>query len=140
MTRIRLVLLAVLALLLALLAGWVWGNAGRRSAETSLDATRLQLALARARADLLQARVDIFEVNFGSASRALESAKPAVRDVLSRLQQGGQEQAARRANDALVALEQAQQLAGKLDQTANARAADAVRALDDIARTVPPPR
>jgi hypothetical protein len=40
----------------------------------------------------------------------------------------------RRIGEALTALDQAQQMAGRLDQSANTRAADAVRAIDGVLR------
>lgn len=132
MTKIRLSLYALLAVLLALLAGWAWGHSGRRALQASLDAAELRLDFARARAGLLEARVDLFEVNFGSASRACESARGPLEDAISRLKAAGRDAAARRASDSLAALGEAQQLAGKVDQSANASAASAIKALDEV--------
>jgi hypothetical protein len=137
MSTLRLALLAVLAVLIALLAGWIWGNAGRRAAEAKLEAVQSQQRLAEARAHLLEARVDLFEVNFGDASRALEAAKRPLREAADRFQRDRQDEAAQRVREALAAADQAQQLAAKLDQGANTRAAAAVQALDDVGRAMP---
>jgi hypothetical protein len=75
MSRVTVVLWAVVALLVVLLAGYLWGAAVRWARASELDRSRVQARVNQARADVLQARVDLFEVNFGRASQHVESAK-----------------------------------------------------------------
>lgn len=119
----------LVALLLAALGGWIWGAAGRARAEEALVQSGLRLHLANARAGILGARVDLFEVNFGDASRSLEGARADLQTAAQALDRLGRTAESKAARDALARVEQAQQLAGRLDQTANARLADAIRLL-----------
>jgi hypothetical protein len=132
MTKTKLALYSLLAVLLAVLGGWIWGHSGRAALQGSLDVAELRLDLARTRAGLLEARIDVFEMNFGNASRACEVARSPLEDAISRLKASGRDTLARRAGDSLAALGQAQQLAGRVDQSANANLAGAVKALDEV--------
>lgn len=114
------------ALLLATLGGWTWGAAGRARAEEALVQAGVRLHLANARAGILGARVDLFETNFGDASRSLEGARADLQTAAQALDRLGRTAESKAAKDALARVEQAQQLAGRLDQTANARLADAL--------------
>ena len=67
MTRARLFAIAAGALIIALGVGYVWGSSGRFDAEHALDQTRQQLDLAEARGELLDARVSLYNLNFGEA-------------------------------------------------------------------------
>jgi hypothetical protein len=129
-TTLRIVLAVIGALAIALLVGWFWGSSGRSTLRTDLGATTLELDLARARADILQARVDIFEVNFGNASRRLEEAKASLQAAIDRLARANAGEASARVKDALASVERAQKMAGNLDQGANSAAREAVSALD----------
>jgi hypothetical protein len=127
---LRLILAGVLALLLALFAGWLWGRSGRSELEAALAADRLRVELVEARALVLEARVEIYGANFGNASQRIESAKPhlrAARDLFNELRQN---EPAGSLSTALDQLDEAQRLANTFDQTANARAADALRSID----------
>ncbi len=137
-TTVKLTLWGLVAVLVALLAGFLWGASGRSTLATRLDASQVGLRLAQARADLTQARVDVFEVNFGQASRHLETAKERLRDAIGLLEKRSADaETLKRANEAVARLTEAQRLAGKLDQSANQRAADAGRLIDQVAATVP---
>jgi hypothetical protein len=131
MTKTRLFLSSLLVVLFAVLGGWTWGHSGRSALQASLDAAELRLDLAQARAGLLDAGVDVFEMNFGNASRACEAARGPLKDAISRLKAAGRDALARRAGGSLPALREAQQLAGRVDQSANANAAGALKALDE---------
>jgi hypothetical protein len=128
--RVKLVLWGLLAVVVLLGAGWLWGASGRWQAETMATAAEQQLRLSEARAALLASRVDVFEINFGQASRHLEAARKALA--------AAQEHAGRDATDAhvmaiqraLTLTTEAQQLAVSVNADANSRAADAIRALD----------
>src|SRR6266852_3528843 len=64
----------VAAVLIAVLAGYLWGSAGRRTAEREVQGVTLRIDLIEARGALLAARVDLYNVNFGNASRHLQEA------------------------------------------------------------------
>lgn len=133
MNYVKFALYILIALLVALLAGYLWGRAGRSAVQAQLDDTRLRFDVAEARADLLGARVDLFEVNFGQASQRIESAKPALRDAASRLAAGEHQDAATRVNGVIARVERAQQQVGKLDQSANTALAEAITLLEQVA-------
>jgi hypothetical protein len=123
----------LIAILVALLAGFLWGRAGRSDVQAQLDDSRVRLDLAEGRADLLAARIDVFEVNFGRASQRLETAKPLLRDAASRLSAAQRQDAASRVNAVVTRVEQAQQQIGRLDQTANTRLGEAIALLEQAA-------
>src|ERR1700730_5150825 len=64
-----------LALFVAALGGGVWGTAGRSALARALKTSELRGDLLGARAATLDARVAIYAVNFGEASRHLEDAR-----------------------------------------------------------------
>jgi hypothetical protein len=141
---IKLVLAALLAVVIALGAGWIWGRSGiselrerADSAEVRLrectDSAELRLTLSEALAATRAGRIELFTVNFGSASGEFERAKTALRRALQPLQANNRTEAAAQVTSALRLLEEAQQFANKLDQTANARAADAATAIEAAA-------
>jgi hypothetical protein len=126
---LKAVLVMLAALALAVLSGWAWGVAGQWRAEEALAKTGAGLHLAHARADMLAARVSLFEVNFGDASRSLESAKAELLTAAEAFDRLGLAREAAAAKDVVSRIDAAQQLAGRLDQTANTRLAEAIRLL-----------
>lgn len=134
--RLRAVLSVAVALLIALGTGWIWGASGRSTLATSLRDTQLNLELAEARGDLLQARTDLFEVNFGNAGRRLQSAKVRLQTARTLLEQMDREDEAERLNGAIADVERAQQQAASVDQSANSAVARAVGSLETLR---PPP-
>jgi C4-dicarboxylate-specific signal transduction histidine kinase len=129
MTRSKLVLTAFVALIVAAGIGYAMGGSGRFTLQNALDETRERLDIAEARGHLLEARVSLYNVNFGDASRHFEEAKAPLRRVRERLQRIGKNAAAGSIAAALAHAEEGQRLAGKLDQAANARANDALEAI-----------
>ena len=75
MTRGKLVLSVVVLLIVAVGLGFAWGASGRVTSEHALDDVKQQLDLAEARGHILEARVSLFNVNFGDAQRQLDDAK-----------------------------------------------------------------
>ncbi len=129
MTRARLALAAVVALIVTLGIGYAWGASGRQPLSAALDDTRQQLDIAEARGHLLDARVSLYNVNFGDASRHFEQAKPALERVQQRYQADRNTAAAASMATAIDRTAEAQRLAGNLDQTANAKAGEALEAI-----------
>ena len=129
MTRGKLVLSIVVAVVVALGLGYAWGSSGRFSIQNALDDARQQLDLAQARGALLEARVSLYNVNFGDAARHFDDAKAPLRRVRERYQQVGKNAAAGSVTAALEHIDEGQRLAGKLDQAANNKANDALEAI-----------
>jgi hypothetical protein len=73
------------ALLVALLGGWLWGASGRSELVRTLRAAEVQRDLLEARAALLGAQANLCSANFGEMSRQLESARGFVRRADARL-------------------------------------------------------
>ena len=120
---------AVVGVLVTLGVGFVWGASGRFSIQSALDETKQRLDLAQARGALLEARVSLYNVNFGDASRHFEEAKAPLRSARERYQQIGKNAAAGSLTAALEHIEEGQRLAGSLDQAANSKANDALEAI-----------
>jgi hypothetical protein len=129
MTRVRIFLTALVVLIICLGLGYAWGASGRRIVQTALEDSRQQLDLAEARGALLDARVSLYNNNFGDASRRLEEAKVPLRKVKDRFQDAGTSDAAASIDAALGHIDEAQRLAGKLDPAANTRAGEALEAI-----------
>lgn len=129
MTRGKLVLVGLVVLVVTLGLGYAWGVSGRAAAEDALDDARQQLDLAEARGKLLDARVSLYNMNFGDASRNFEEAKEPLRRVRGRYQDQGHNDAASSIDAALRHVDEAQRLAGKLDQAANSKATEALEAI-----------
>jgi hypothetical protein len=126
-----------LGLVVALLGGWIWGASGRSELVRRVEAADLRLALADARARLLQSRVDIYNVNFGEASQNLEAAKAPLQTAIAALERAGQTELVGSANQALARLDEAQRQAGALDQGANTTAGAAAAVLAEIGARLP---
>ena len=118
-----------LALVVALAAGWIWGSSGRRDLERRVASLELQNRLSEARALLLAARVDLYTLNFGSATRNFETAKKPLEAIAIAFEQDGDADRAKEARAALAAAEDARRLAAQVNQSAQASAERAVTAL-----------
>ncbi|HVL66081.1 MAG TPA: hypothetical protein VM364_02335 [Vicinamibacterales bacterium] len=129
MTRGRMLLTGLVVVVVILGLGYTWGASGRRTVQRTLDESRQQLDLAEARGAILDARVSLYNNNFGDASRRLEDAKDPLRAARQRYQDAGESRAAASLDAALTHVEEAQRLAGRLDASANARAGEALEAI-----------
>ena len=125
--RLALIVLGIAIVLVGL--GYVWGSSGRRALETELSDVRHQLDLVEARGHMLDARVSLYNMNFGDASRRLEDAKVPLRRIRQRYVDDRQDDAVRSLAAALEHVNEAQRLAGKLDQAANSKAGEALEAI-----------
>jgi hypothetical protein len=128
----KLILGIGVALLVALGVGWAWGASGRSDINRALRIAELRVGLLEGRAAVLDARLDIYSVNFGEASRNLEAARSAVRAAAARLNDLGRQEDAKRLEIALTRIDEAQRMAGQLNQDANALAADAAKLINDV--------
>jgi hypothetical protein len=125
----KLVLVAFVVLVVAIGLGFAWGASGRVSAQRALTDMKQQLDLAEARGRILEARVSLYNVNFGDAQRQLEDAKAPLERARDRYQQDGKRDSAEGLSAALAHLQEAQRLAARLDQNANTRANEALKAV-----------
>lgn len=129
MTRGKILLSVLVGLLVTLGVGYAWGASGRVTLSQSLDEARQRLDIAEARGHLLDARVSLYNVNFGDASKHFEEAKAPLRRAQDRYQGMRNSAAASSVAAAIEHATEAQRLAAKLDQTANAKAGDALEAI-----------
>ncbi len=130
MNRIaKLALIGLVAVIVIVGLGYAWGASGRGALETSLEEVRQQLDVAEARGLVLEARVSLYNMNFGDASRRLEEAKGPLRRIRQRYVDDGQDDAVRSIAAALEHVDEAQRLAGKLDPGANSKAGEALEAI-----------
>ena len=98
----------------------------------ALQTSELRGELLGARAAVLDARVAVYSVNFGEASRHLEDARGLLRRADERLKSLGRDDEVRQVQTALAGIDDAQRMAGKLDQSANSRAGEAAKMLADV--------
>lgn len=129
MNKLKVALWALAVVLVAVAGGWLGGAWGRWGVERRLADATLRAELVEARASLWAARVDVFELNFGNASRNIERAKRALGAAADQLDAAGRSDRTAAVRESLAKAVEAQQLAGKVDQTANARVAEAIAAL-----------
>jgi hypothetical protein len=127
--KAKLVLGIAIGLAVALLAGWIWGAVGRSTMARALQTSELRSELLGARAAVLDARVAIYSVNFGEASRHLEGARGLLGRAAERLKSLGRDDDVRQVEAALASIADAQRMAGKFDQSANSRAGEAAKVL-----------
>ena len=117
------------AVVVALLTGWVWGASGRSEVEQARWAAVQAADLSEARALILEGQVQMFLVNFGTASTQYEAARAAIERVQLALRETGQAERAGRFEIPLSHLREAQRLAVSLDSSARNAADEALRAL-----------
>jgi len=129
MMKRKLILGMAAGLMVALLAGWSWGARNRSDMALALQTSELRGELLGGRAAVLDARVAIYSINFGEASGHLEGARGLLGRANARLKTLGRDEEIARVQMALASIEDAQRMAGKLDQSANARAGEAAKTL-----------
>jgi hypothetical protein len=135
----KLILAIGAALLVAVGMGWAWGASGKSDISRALQTAELRDGLLEGRAAVLDARLDIYSINFGEASRHFEAARSALRAADARLKDLGRQEDAARVQMALMRIDDAQRMAGQLNQNANSLAADAAKTISDVlGRTAKP--
>ena len=125
-------LIVVAVVLVALLTGFLWGASGRSTLDRALQRSELRNELLDARAAALAARIDVYNTNFGEASRHLDEARSVAGRAAQRLDALGRDDDLKQLQSALGSIEEAHRLAAKLDLAANARAGDAAKAIDAV--------
>ena len=118
--------------MVALLAGWIWGTSGQSDAARALETAELKSELLGARAAILDARVAIYSVNFGEASGHLENARGSAASRGGAVQKTWPGRRSQTGSGRPDGIDDAQRMAGKLDQSANSRAGDAAKMLADL--------
>jgi hypothetical protein len=126
----KLVLTVVVLIVVALGLGYAWGRSGRVTAEEAAAKAHQQFDLTDARARVLEARVSLYNQNYGDAQRQLDDAKGPVTRARDRATGDGRKAAADELAQALGKIDEAKRLASRLDPNANNLAGEAVRALD----------
>jgi len=132
-------LIVVAVVLAALLTGFLWGASGKSTLDRALERSELRNELLDARAAALAARIDVYNTNFGEASRHLEDARSIAARAVQRLEALGRDEDLKQLQSALVAIEEGQRFASKLDLAANARAGDAAKAIEAVLESTAKP-
>ena len=135
MNKVKLVPGVSAALVVVLLGACLWGTSLNRDLNRALKASALQTDLIEARSSVLAAQLDLYRVNLGDASRHLEYARGALRRAEEELKGLGRQDDVKRLGSMFIQIDEAQRLAGQLDQDASSRAAEAVRTTDDVLGT-----
>jgi hypothetical protein len=129
MNRIKLGLLGLLALVVAVGGGYLWGAWGRWDVERLLQDTELKAGMAEARGALYAARVDLAELNFGRAGGDIERARKAMETLAGQFDEAGRADATAAVREAMAKAGEAQQAAASVDQSTAGRVTDALKAL-----------
>ena len=119
----------VLALLVALGAGWLWGASGKSALDRDRRALEARLDFSDARAEMLDARVSLVQQNFGDARHHLEAAQAAVARAQTRFREVQQAERAGRLEVVLAHLREAARLASLVDANAQNAIVQALQAL-----------
>lgn len=122
----------VVTAIVALGLGWLLGMSGRRNAERLLRVTALQQELNEGRCALLEARLDLFNVNFGEATRHLEMSHIHLRIAADQLKVLERKDDMSRMQLALAGVDDAKRMAVNLDKNANIRTAEAAKIVGDL--------
>jgi hypothetical protein len=126
----KLILAVLVALLVAFGLGYAWGRSGRVEAEHAASQAGQQIDLAEARGLVLEARVSLYNQNFGDAQRQLDDAKAPLTRARDRAQADGGAERAQPLTQALAKLDDAKRLASRLDPSANNQAGEAIKLMD----------
>jgi hypothetical protein len=125
-------LMVTAVVLVALLAAFLWGASGKSTLDRALQRSELRNELLEAHGAALAARIDVYNTNFGEASRHLEAARSVAARAVQRLDGLGRADDIKQLQSALGSIEEAQRLVVKLDLAANARAGEAAKAIEAV--------
>ncbi len=130
---------AVVAVLVALGVGWVWGASDRSTVELARQALDDRADLAEAREFTLDARLHIIALNFGEAATSLDAAEKTVERLQLRWRHAGQIDRAGQLEIVLSQLRDARRLAGAADRTAEDPTVQSAALLQTLASATSPP-
>ena len=136
MPNIKALASIVAAVALAALVSFFYGRSGASGDREALEATRLRLQIVEARAQVLDGRVSLYLVNFGDAGRHFAFAKGPLAPARATLVARGRNELAATLDSASKQLDGAQELASRLNQDANSRAAEAARLLNEVLQSI----
>lgn len=122
----------LLAILVAVSVGWVWGASGKSAVDQERRRLEQRANYDQARAEILGARVSLFLNNFGDAGKQFEAARLALEALQTKLREVGQAERAGRVEIVLSHLKDAQRLSAQLDAGAQNAADAAFQALKGI--------
>lgn len=118
-----------LAIVVAGLSGWVWGASGASERELARVAEAQRADINEVRALVFEARVSLYQSNFGAAGQEFEAARVVVERLQTHLRETAQAERAGRLEIVSAHLRDAQHLAASLDASAHAAAEEAIKAL-----------
>jgi hypothetical protein len=124
--------IAVGAVALAFLAGWLTAASGRSALEQERTQYELRAIRAEARTAILDGRVSVLLTNFGDAVQHFQEARNAVGQLQIALRESNHSDVAGRLEIVITHLSDAQQLSGQLDRRAQDEAAAADKALTSV--------
>jgi len=126
----------LVALLIGLLGGWLWGDSGRADVDRALQAAELCNDLLEARTSLLAARVNLDDGDFGEMSRHLAAARGFAGRAEARLENLGWRDESRRPDLAGIGAEidAAEYLGERLVREARTRGHDTTPAVEEAVR------
>lgn len=118
-------------------AGWFIGASGSAAVEQERRDALSRAEFAEARARVLEGRVQLFQSNFGEATKAFEAARVLVTGSQTRLRQVGDAVRAGQLEVAIAQLREAQRLSLALDSRAHAASDEALRVIDAVSSATP---
>lgn len=128
----KLTISVIVAVLVALGAGWIWGASGKSGVELERRALEARADFADARAFVLDGRVSLFLSNFGEAGKAFASARGILERAQVRVRETGRAERAGQLEVVLALLKDAQRLSAALDVSAQQAAEQALRVLTSL--------
>src|SRR3954467_6646285 len=114
-SRGKLFLGVLIALIVCFGVGFAWGNSGRGELQTTVDDVKQHLDVAEARGQILDGRASLYTSNSGDARRHFESAKAPRQRVRERYQVQSKRDAVTSIDTAAGLVDEAQKMASKLD-------------------------
>ena len=106
-----------------------WGRSGRGTLHAALDERSSSSTWLKRAGQILEGRVNLYNNNFGDASRHFEDAKAPLQRLKQRYSDDGKRDAAASIDAASAHVGEAQQMSGKLDPAANNKAGQALDAI-----------
>ena len=137
MNKSRLVLAGIALLLVAFVAVWFVAGSGKSEAERQAAENHMLLQIQTGMTRVLEARVALYNVNFGDASGKFEGAKGVFLQARDRLNATNRQADAGVLDKVIGLINEAQRMAGALDQGANTKAAEALEALKAVSLPAP---